>query len=182
MTRSSGARSHKILYAMMIAASIISPEPGLIFWLSITFLIVLFILRRYACGPIIQSLETREKTIESSIQRAENALSEARQMQEDNERARRESEQDAQLILREARETAEKLRDEEVDQTRTQIRLMQEQAQAEIEREKDQALNTLRAEVADLAVEAAGIILKENLDANRQRKLVDDFIDSLSKN
>ena len=59
---------------------------------------------------------------------------------------------------------------------------MRDQAQAEIEREKDSALSTLRAEVADLAIQAAEKILEENLDAQRQRRLVENFLDELPKN
>ena len=59
---------------------------------------------------------------------------------------------------------------------------MQEQAQAEIEREKQGALDELRTEVADLAIQAAEKILQENLDAQRQHRLVDSFIDEISQN
>jgi F-type H+-transporting ATPase subunit b len=59
---------------------------------------------------------------------------------------------------------------------------MQEQAQAEIEREKQGALQELRDEVADLAIDAAGKILREDIDSKRQRELVDDFIGDLPTN
>jgi F-type H+-transporting ATPase subunit b len=166
----------------LVAASLLNPNVGLVIWLSIVFLLLLLVLRRFAWGPITSALEERERTIDESIQRAEKALAEAKQIQADNEKARREAEQDAQRILREARETADRLRSEEVEKTRAQIRQMQEQAQAEIEREKQGALNELRAEVADLAIQAAGKIIRENLDGERQRRLVDNFIDELPKN
>jgi F-type H+-transporting ATPase subunit b len=59
---------------------------------------------------------------------------------------------------------------------------MQEAAQAEIAREKQSALDSLRTEVADLAVQAAEKILRENLDADRQKKIVSDFLSDLSNN
>ncbi|GIV58123.1 MAG: ATP synthase F0 subunit B [Bacteroidetes bacterium] len=166
----------------IVAAGILSPNAGLIFWITITFLLLLFVLRRFAWGPITQALETRERKIAEAMARAEEALAEARKIQADNDRARREAEQEAQRILREAREAAERLRAEEVEKTRAQIRQMQEQARAEIEREKQSALDTLRAEVADLAIQAAEKILHETLDADRQRRLVETFIDELPKN
>ena len=88
----------------------------------------------------------------------------------------------AQQILRDAREAADASRAEQVDKTRAQIRQMQETAEAEIEREKQQALAELRSEVADLAIQAAEKILHENLDAGRQKKIVDDFIADLPTN
>jgi len=161
---------------------LLAPNAGLVFWTAVTFGIVLSLLWRYAWGPIARALEEREDNISSSIQRAEKALAEAKQVQADNQKARREAEREAQRILREARDSAEALREEEVEKTRAKIRQMQEQAQAEIEREKQGALEELREEVADLAIQAASKILKEDLDQDRQRRLVDDFIDDLPTN
>lgn len=167
---------------LMLAAGLLDPNFGLVIWITIVFAVLLALLRKFAWGPITSALAEREETIDASIRRAEQALAEAKAIQAENERARREAEQEAQRILREARETAERLRSEEVDKTRAQIRHMQEQAQAEIEREKQSALDELRAEVADLAIEAAQKILQENLDEPRQRRIVDRFIDGLPKN
>ena len=161
---------------------LLAPNVGLVFWTAVTFGIVLFLLWRYAWGPITEALEEREENISNSIQRAEKALAEAKQVQADNQKARREAEREAQRILREAREAAESLREDEVEKTREKIRKMQEQAQAEIEREKQGALEELREEVADLAIQAASKILKEDVDGDRQRRLVDNFIDDLPTN
>ena len=166
----------------ILAQNILAPDAGLAFWITVVFLILLLVLRKYAWGPIVDAMEEREETIDSSIKRAEKALSEAKQVQADNEKARREAEQKAQSILREAREQAEELRGKERDKTREQIQQMQEQARAEIEREKQSALDELHDEVADLAIRAASKILDENLDASRQRRLVDKFIDDLPQN
>jgi F-type H+-transporting ATPase subunit b len=163
----------------ILAAGLLEPTSGLIFWKLLAFGILLFILSKYAWGPITESLKEREETIESSIRRAETALQEARQIQAENQKARREAEQEAQRILREARESAEALRSDEVEKTRQKIRQMQEQAQAEIEREKQGALQDLRDEVADLAIGAAQKILKAEIDGSRQRRLVSDFIGQL---
>ena len=168
--------------ALVLAASLLSPNVGLMFWITITFLLLMFVLRRFAWGPITSALTTREQRIEESIRSAEKALEEARQIQADNTRARQEAEQSAQQVLRDARASADSLRSEEMEKTRSQIRRMQEQATAEIEREKEGALDELRTEVADLAIKAAEKILSESLDATRQRKLVDGFLKDLSKN
>lgn len=166
----------------VFAASLLSPDAGLIVWIGITFLLLLVLLRKFAWGPITSALSQRETTIAESIAQAEKALAEAKQLQADNTKARREAEAQAQAILREAREEAERLRGEEVDKTRSQIQQMQDAAQAEIAREKQSALDSLRAEVADLAVQAAEKILHANLDADRQKKIVSDFLGDLSKN
>lgn len=167
---------------LILAAGLLSVNPGLIILKLTVFLLTLVILRRYAWEPISNALKTREESIRASIDRAESALAEAKQIQSDNAQARREAEQEAQRILREAREAAERLREDEMEQTRVKIRQLQEQASAEIAHEKESALNTLRNEVADLAIEAAEKILQENLDASRQRRIVDDFISGITKN
>lgn len=166
----------------MPVPSLLQPNAGIVVWTAVVFLIVFGLLWKFAWGPISLVLEERETTIESSISRAEEALQEARRIQADNEKARREAEQDAQRIIREARDAAEIMRTDEVEKTRVQIRSMQEQARAEIEREKQGALETLRAEVADLAITAAEKILKESLDEPRHRRLVNDFLDRLPNN
>jgi F-type H+-transporting ATPase subunit b len=167
---------------LLAESSLLSPHVGLIFWTLVVFGLLLLLLRKFAWGPMVGALDEREKTIEESINRAEAALAEARQMQADNEAARREAERQAQAILRESREAADRQRAAEVEQTKADLAKMQEQARAEIEREKQQALAALRAEVADLAIGAAEKILAENLDDDRQRKLVDRFIADLPQN
>ncbi|MEM8487488.1 MAG: F0F1 ATP synthase subunit B [Bacteroidota bacterium] len=162
--------------------SLLKVEPGLAFWTVVAFGIAFGILYKYAWPAITTAMETREEKITESMERAEKALAEAKQISADNEKARREAEQEAQRILREARDASERLRADELDKTRAQIKQAQETAQAEIEREKQSAIEQLRAEVTELAIQAAGKILQENMDGDRQRKLVDKFIDDLPKN
>ena len=167
---------------LFLAVDLLAPNFGLIFWIALAFLLLLFLMSKYAWGPITAALAERETTIETSLTRAEQALAEAKQLAADNEKARREADAEAHRILREARDAAEAGRTEQLEKTRQQIRQMQATAEAEIEREKQQALAELRAEVADLAILAAEKILHETLDAPRQKKLVEDFITDLPKN
>ncbi len=163
--------------------SLLQPGLGLPVFTLLVFALVFALLAKFAWKPITQAMEAREHNISDSLKRAEVALAEAARIQADNDRARRESEQEAQRILREARETADKLRAEDIEKTKAQIAQLQQQATAEIERQKQGALEALRSEVADLAVAAAEKIIRHNLDASAQRKLVDEFIQTLpSKN
>lgn len=167
---------------MVVAANLLTPNPGLAVWMTVTFLILLFLLRKFAWGNITSALAEREQRIDESIKRADRALEEAQRIQADNTKARREADLQAQNILREAREASEKIRADEIEKTRAAVAAMQQNAKAEIDREKQSALNALRSEVADLAIKAAGKILDENLDEDRQRKLVDSFIDEFRRN
>jgi F-type H+-transporting ATPase subunit b len=166
----------------LLAQSLVTPSLGLIVWKTLAFLIFLGLLYWLGWEPITKALREREEEIQSSIQRAEAALEEAKEIQAENEKARRNAEQKAQRILREARESAEELREEEKAKTRREIQQMKEQAQADIEREKQAALQELRDEVADLAIEAAEKIIEEDLDADRHRQLVTDALDDFPTN
>lgn len=166
----------------VVAVNLLSIDPGLAFWTVLIFGLFLWLLGRYAWGPITSALDERERTIEDSLRRADEALAEARQLQADNQKARREAEREAQRILREARETAEQLREEETAQTAAKIKEMQAQAQADIERQKQSAMQELRDEVADLALEAAEKVVGESLDNQRHRRLIDDVIQKLPQN
>lgn len=167
---------------LLIAANLLAPNAGLIVWMALTFLVLLIVLRRFAWGPITTALAERETRITESMEQAEKALAQAKQLQADNSVARKEAEAESQRLIREAREAAEALRKEEIEKTRLQIQHLQEQASLEIEREKDSALDSLRQEVANLAIGAAEKILTENLDAGRQKKIVDDFLNTLPNN
>ena len=167
---------------IVLAQGLLEPNTGLVIWKLLAFGIFLGILYKFAWGPITDALQDRENTIDSSMRRAEDALAEAKKIQADNQKARREAEQEAQRILRETREEAEKLRAEEAEKTRAKMEQMQEQARKEIRREKQAALDDLRAEVADLAIMAAGKIIDDQLDDKRQRHLVDNFLEDLPQN
>ena len=167
---------------ILAAGGLLDPNFGLAIWLAIAFVLVLTLLGKFAWGPITSALAERENTIEESMTRAERALAEAKQLQADNEAARREAERQAQTILREAKEQADAQRAADVDKTKAEIARLQESARSDIETQKQQALAELRSEVADLAIQAAEKILHENLDATRQKRIVDDFISDLPTN
>ena len=167
---------------LQIAANLLAPNVGLIVWMALTFLVLLIVLRRFAWGPITTALAERETRITESMEQAEKALAQAKQLQADNSVARKEAEAESQRLIRKAREAAESLRKDEIEKTRLQIQHLQEQASLEIGREKDSALDSLRQEVANLAIGAAEKILTENLDAGRQKRIVDEFLNTLPKN
>jgi F-type H+-transporting ATPase subunit b len=166
----------------ILAVNLLAPNAGLAFWLAVVFLALLLLMWRFAWGPMISGLSEREHNIEESLRASERAREEARQLQSDNERFRREAEAEAQRILREAREAADAARTEALDKERQQIAHLREQFKAEMEREKAQIKTELRTEVADLAVQAAEKILRENLDTQQQRRLVQGFIAELPQN
>jgi F-type H+-transporting ATPase subunit b len=165
---------------ILLAGSLLSPNPGLIFWTAITFVIVLIILKKIAWGPIISALDEREKGIQSSIDRAHKAKEEAEAILKKNRETLAKADAEADRIIREGKEYADKLRADISEKAQAESKKMISNAKDEIEQEKRRALDVLRNEVADLAVKGAEKIIKTTLDADLQKKIVDSMIQDLS--
>ena len=165
---------------ILLAGSLLSPNPGLIFWTAITFVIVLLILKKIAWGPILTALEEREKGIQSSIDRAHQAKDESEAILRKNKELLAKADAESDRIIREGRDFAEKLRADISQKAQSEAQKMIASAKEEIEQEKRRALDVLRNEVADLAVKGAEKIIKTNLDADIQKRIVDSMIQDLS--
>jgi F-type H+-transporting ATPase subunit b len=160
----------------------LDPNPGLIIWTIVTFVLLLIVLRKFAWKPILTALHDRESSIRGTLDHAENAKAEAERILEENRRQLAKAAEEAQKILAEGRALGDRLKQEIVDQANQQSRRMVDQARLEIERDKESAIAQLRGEVATLALQAAGKILNETLDEKKHRALIDESLSSLPKN
>lgn len=151
-------------------------DPGLIIWTLIIFGLLLVLLGRFAWKPIIKTLQEREEKIKNSLEEAEKARRDAEGLIAKNNEVLAQAEREAQDIARKAKETAEKLKNEIAEQAKIEAVKLLATAKKEIENEKNSALVYLKNEVAGMAVQAAGKIIAANLDAEKHKKLVDDFI------
>ena len=158
---------------------LLSPHPGLILWTIITFLVVLVILKAKVWGPLLAALDERERGIREALESADRARQEAQVQQAEHEKQLAEAESQARHIVGEAQEAAAKGGEQVVADAKEEAERTVQRARDEIAAEKRKALAELRREVADMAVGAAGAILNAELDAERNRKLADDFIASL---
>jgi F-type H+-transporting ATPase subunit b len=161
------------------ANALISVTPGLMIWTIICFLIALFVLKRYAFGPIQQMIDARREQIARSIEEADNARAEARQLLEEHraliQQARGESEQ----ILAEARKTRDSMEQRMRDETEAERQRRLEETRREIAAETQRALEQIRNEVADLTLEATSIVVGQKLDSASDRELISQAIGSL---
>ncbi|MEX0602962.1 MAG: F0F1 ATP synthase subunit B [Bacteroidota bacterium] len=157
-------------------------NPGLSLWTTVTFVLLVFVLGKFAWKPILGSLQEREQKIRDSLAKAEQARGEAAELMKQNERNMQKAEEEYQRIVREARGLGEKMKEEIVAKAHQQARRDLQNAKEEIRRELDAARQQLRSEVADLAIQAAGKILDESMDAGKNRKIVDTFLNQLPKN
>ena len=157
-------------------------NPGLMIWTVITFIVLAFVLKKLAWKPLVQALTAREEKIRESLEQAEHARAEAQRLIEENQKQAAQAQGEFQRMIREAREEADRLRARRKQEAEAEARKIIDQGKMEIEREKEAALAELRGEVADLAIQAAGKILDEELDEKKQRKLVDTFLRDFPKN
>lgn len=179
MFSSFGLMNFLLLYSGSEKGGLLDVNPGLIFWTIVTFLILLFILKKTAWQPILQALKEREDNIRTSLEKAEQAKREAEEILEQNKKNLAEAEEQVRKIINEGREYANRLRSEIISKANEEAQKMLEAAKQEIENKKQEALGELKEIVADLSIQAAEKILQETLDKEKHKKLVEKLIQNL---
>lgn len=155
----------------------LSIEPGLLIWTIITFVVLLFVLRKVAWGPILSALEQRETTIRSSLEEAQRARQEVQQMLAQNQQLLADANRESARVLEQARVEAQRLQETLAAQARDEVQRLRDEARREIERERQLAIQELKGTTADLALAAAGHLLKTAVDHDNHRRLVVEFLD-----
>jgi F-type H+-transporting ATPase subunit b len=155
---------------------LIQPSPGLMIWTLVTFLIVLYILRRVAFGRIAEMLEARRRAVQDNLEAAEAARDEAQRLLDEYRQQLAAARHEASEIVERAQRTGEEER-----------RRMQEELQAErergvaaaksaIEAETRQSLDRIKSEIADLTLQATEVVLRTKLDAGESKRLIDEAL------
>jgi len=165
---------------MLVAANpLISVTPGLMIWTIVCFLVTLYVLKRFAFGPIQKTLDARREQIRSSLEEADKARVEARALLEEHRALMNQARGEAEQILAEARRTREAMEQRMREETETERQRRLEDTRREIAAETARALDRIRSEVADLTLEATAIVVGRTLDAERDRELISEAIGSL---
>jgi len=153
---------------------LIQPAIGLIFWMSVSFLLLLFILRKFAWKPILGAVKTREQSIADALNEAKKMRDDMAKMSASNEEVMRQARAERDTLLKEARDIRDKEIAEAKSKAKAEADAMLGRAREDIRNEKNAAIVELRNQVADLSVQVAERILKEKLgDAAAQKALVD---------
>jgi F-type H+-transporting ATPase subunit b len=158
---------------------LIQVTPGLMIWTIVCFLIALFVLKRYAFGPIQKLIDDRQQRIRRALEEADNARDEARRLLEEHRK-----------LIGEARGEAEEIRSVARQEADAQMRRVKEEAEADrqrrleetsrqIDAETRRALEAIRTEVAELSLIAAEKVTRGALDDKDQRRLIDEAIGDL---
>lgn len=158
--------------------SLLTPEPGLVFWMTLSFGIVLFVLAKYAFPTILKSVEKRKEFIDESLQAAREARAEIANVKKTGEKLLAATREEQAAMLRETAKLREKLLHEAQADARKESDKLIEEARARVRAEKEEALRQIRNEVATLSLNLTEKILRDKLDNKQEQMgLIDRLLD-----
>lgn len=162
---------------------IIEPGIGLLFWMTLTFVILLFLLAKFAWKPIVNAINDRETSIVDALNQATLARKEMATLKDDNERIIREAKIERDAILKEAREIKDRIVGEAKDVAKAEGDKLIEAAKQTINAEKNAAMADIKTQIGALSVNIAESILKQKLDnSEAQNELVQNYLNKSNLN
>ena len=142
---------------------------GLFIWQTVIVTALILLLRKFAWKPILNTINEREEGIRSAMESAEEARQEMQNLQSDNERILKEARAERDGLLKEARELRQKMIDDAKEEAKAQSEQLLAQAKEAIESEKQIAITSLKNEVADLSLQIAESLTKEQLSSDKKQ-------------
>ncbi|GAB1404524.1 F0F1 ATP synthase subunit B [Lentimicrobium sp.] len=162
---------------------LINPGIGLIFWMTLAFGILLFILGKFVWPPVLRSLKEREESIELSLHQAEKAREEMKTMLFNNEKLRLGAEHERDLLIQEARELRDKLIEEARVKANEEANRLIENARERIHFDKMAAITDLKNQIATLSIDIAEKLLQSELsEPARQKEFIQKSLDQINLN
>jgi len=159
------------------------PSTGLLFWMSLTFFVVLFILWKWGFPVIVNMVAERKAYIDDSLRKAHEANERLANIQKEGESILQEAREKQAQILREAAETRDAIVEQAQQKARSEGARLLDEAKAAIEQEKKAAIADIRQQVAVLSVEIAEKVIRQNLhDDKSQMDLIDRMLDGVAAN
>jgi len=156
---------------------------GLFFWQMILFVLLLLLLKKFAWGPILSALNDREEGIKNALDAAEKAKLEMQNLQSDNKKLLQEARTEREAMIKEAREIKEKMISDAKEEAKLEADKMIVSAQAAIQSEKKAAISDIKNQVANLSIEIAEKVVKNELaDKDKQLKLVENMLNDATLN
>ena len=156
-------------------------KPGLIIWTWITFIIVAIILRKFAWGPLLSAVDSREKNITNAIESAKRERAEAEKLLGEQKTAIAAARQEAADAVRKTQAEMEKFREELMGKARKEAETMKADAQRAITEERAKAVAEIKAEAVKLSIAIAEKLLTEKLDDAKHQALAQQFVADLGK-
>jgi len=164
---------------VLAAGSLTDVRPGLIIWTLLTFIVVAFLLRRLAWGPLLKAVEGREQKIAEAIESAKRERAEAEKLLAEQKAAMAQVRQETAAQLQKAQESVAKFREELMAKSRADAESMKADAARVIDEERKKALRDIKAQAASLALTIAERLLEERMDDAKQQQLAEWFANEL---
>ncbi|WP_394357624.1 F0F1 ATP synthase subunit B [Psychroserpens ponticola] len=156
---------------------------GLFFWQTLLFVLLLLLLKKYAWKPMLNAVNDREEGIKNALDSAEKAKLEMENLQADNQKLLKEARAEREAMLKEAREIKNKMIEDAKDQAKEEAGKLVAQAQASIQTEKKAAIAELKTQVANLSIDIAEKVVREELsNKDKQIKLVESMLGEATLN
>lgn len=149
---------------------LVTPGIGLIFWMLVSFSLVMFILSKYAWGPIMKGIHQREETIEKALEAANEAKKEMLQLKAGNEQLLRDAKDERDALMRDARKVRESILDEARAKAAEESARILENARENIQFEKMAAINELKNQIASISIEIAEKLIGKELENKQQQQ------------
>ena len=151
-------------------------DPGLFVWTILTFLLLVFILAKFAWKPLLKMLQDREDMVRSSLEDAEKAKSELERLNEESEAIMAKARSEAQSILADGKAAAEKVKDDIIAKSKEQANKIREDAGNQIQVEKDKAISEIKKEVVNLTLSVAEKLIRKNLRDADNKSLIEESL------
>ena len=161
--------------------SILTPDPGLLFWMLLAFLVVFWVLAKYGFPAIINMVDERNKYIDESLRKAHEAQERLANIEKEGESILQEAREKQAQILKEAAQTRDAIVEQAQEKARAEGARLMDEAKTAIEQDKKAAIADIRKQVAELSVDIAEKVLRKNLkDDKSQMDLIDRMLDDVS--
>ena len=155
---------------------LVQVDPGLFIWTIVTFLVLLALLAKFAWGPLLQALDTRQNAIRKSLDDAQQAKEELERLHLESAQIIQRARVDAEAIISQSRSDGDRLREELKQKARAEADHIVKNAERQIQLETSRALEQIRHEAIDLSVMIASKIIQRNLSKEDNEKLIDEAL------
>ena len=155
--------------------------PGLYIWTIITFLLLFYVLAKFAWKPLLKMLEERENLIKSSLDDAEKARQELEKINSESEVIISQARSEAQSILSDGKAAAEKIKDDTIAKAKDEASKIREDAKHQIQVEKDKAITDIKKEVVDLSISVAEKLINKNISEQDNSSLIEESLKKIKK-
>ena len=162
---------------------LVTPGIGMIFWTTLFFLILLFILGKFAWPAILAAVNARNESIKKALETAEKAREEMAQLQSDNQKILTEAKAERDALLKEARDVKDKIISEAKEKAGEEASKVLKNARAAIQSEKVAAITEMKQQMTILSIDIAEKVLKSKLSGDKEQKdLVEKLVDDIDLN